>query len=197
MCSGGKSLPAPLFPVFRLHFSFFWCIMCFRYPGVAQLVGRLVWDQDAASSSLATRTKSPESANAESGLFCLYGARLEQLNATRTSVAAASSMAANLYLRLKAQMQTSLATRTKTASFQYENWRFCNRLWIVFEVIFTIFLRRKCFHGIGNRVTPFFFVGTQKADGIHHRASWRDAVRLGSHRANRNQAVKCRHGTIH
>ena len=26
-------------------------------PGVAQLVGRLVWDQDAASSSLATRTK--------------------------------------------------------------------------------------------------------------------------------------------
>ena len=27
------------------------------FPGVAQLVGRLVWDQDAASSSLATRTK--------------------------------------------------------------------------------------------------------------------------------------------
>lgn len=27
------------------------------YPGVAQLVGRLVWDQDAASSSLATRTR--------------------------------------------------------------------------------------------------------------------------------------------
>ena len=27
-----------------------------EYPGVAQLVGRLVWDQDAASSSLATRT---------------------------------------------------------------------------------------------------------------------------------------------
>ena len=52
------------------------------YPGVAQLVGRLVWDQDAASSSLATRTKSPESACAESGLFCLYGTRLEQLNAT-------------------------------------------------------------------------------------------------------------------
>ena len=30
------------------------CIV--KYPGVAQLVGRLVWDQDAASSSLATRT---------------------------------------------------------------------------------------------------------------------------------------------
>ena len=39
---------------------------------MAQLVGRLVWDQDAASSSLATRTKSPESAYAESGLFCFY-----------------------------------------------------------------------------------------------------------------------------
>ena len=26
------------------------------YPGVAQLVARLLWEQDAASSSLATRT---------------------------------------------------------------------------------------------------------------------------------------------
>ena len=42
-------------------------------------------------------------------LISFGGARLEQLNATRTSVAAASSMAAHLYLR-KAQMQTSLAT---------------------------------------------------------------------------------------
>ena len=48
------------------------------YPGVAQLVARLLWEQDAASSSLATRTKSPESAFAESGLFCLYGTRLEK-----------------------------------------------------------------------------------------------------------------------
>ena len=32
-------------------------ILSTLYPGVAQLVGRLVWDQDAASSSLATRTK--------------------------------------------------------------------------------------------------------------------------------------------
>ena len=31
------------------------CMTC-KSPGVAQLVGRLVWDQDAASSSLATRT---------------------------------------------------------------------------------------------------------------------------------------------
>ena len=30
------------------------------FPGVAQLVARLLWEQDAASSSLATRTKNPE-----------------------------------------------------------------------------------------------------------------------------------------
>ena len=81
----------------------------FIFPGVAQLVGRLVWDQDAASSSLATRTKSPESATAESGLFCLYEARLEHSNATQTSVAADGLTEANFYLRI-AQMQTSLAT---------------------------------------------------------------------------------------
>ena len=40
-----------------------------EYPGVAQLVGRLVWDQDAASSSLATRTKRPESPLGGSGLL--------------------------------------------------------------------------------------------------------------------------------
>jgi hypothetical protein len=34
----------------------------------------------------------------------------KNLNPTRTSVAAASSMAANLYLHLPVQMQTSLAT---------------------------------------------------------------------------------------
>ena len=38
---------------------------------MAQLVGRLVWDQDAASSSLATRTKSPESPSGDSGLLHL------------------------------------------------------------------------------------------------------------------------------
>jgi len=43
--------------------------------------------------------------------FYLLLVRLEQSNATRTSVAAASSMAANLYLRLSAQMQMSLVTR--------------------------------------------------------------------------------------
>ena len=32
------------------------CSSTEKVPGVAQLVGRLVWDQDAASSSLATRT---------------------------------------------------------------------------------------------------------------------------------------------
>ena len=38
-------------------FDHFGKIPSISYPGVAQLVGRLVWDQDAASSSLATRTK--------------------------------------------------------------------------------------------------------------------------------------------
>ena len=42
---------------FRLHFSGTSYIICFQYPGVAQLVARLLWEQDAASSSLATRTK--------------------------------------------------------------------------------------------------------------------------------------------
>ena len=79
---------------------------------MAQLVGRLVWDQDAASSSLATRTKSPESACADSGLFCLYGARLEKINAARMSAAGEGLTEPILYLRLLAQMQTSLATRT-------------------------------------------------------------------------------------
>ena len=52
----------------------FSCLIIYVYPGVAQLVARLLWEQDAASSSLATWTKSPESASAESGLLCLYKA---------------------------------------------------------------------------------------------------------------------------
>ena len=94
-----------------------------KYPGVAQLVGRLVWDQDAASSSLATRTKSPESAYAESGLFYLYGVRIEQSNATRTSVAGEGLTEPNLYLRHLARMQTSLAPPVEAASFQHKNCR--------------------------------------------------------------------------
>ena len=39
--------------------------------------------------------------------------RLEKLNAARVSAAAKGLTEANLYLRTKAQMQTSLATRTK------------------------------------------------------------------------------------
>ena len=80
---------------------------------VRKKVPPVVWDQDAASSSLATRTKSPESACTESGLFCLYGARLEQLNATRMSVAGDGWTEPNRYLR-KAQMQTSLAAQAFT-----------------------------------------------------------------------------------
>ncbi|MBQ9838623.1 MAG: hypothetical protein IJO56_03885 [Oscillospiraceae bacterium] len=57
-------------------------------------------------------------------LISFGGARLEKSNAARMSAAGEGSTEPILYLRLLAQMQTSLATRTKTASFQYENWRF-------------------------------------------------------------------------
>ena len=50
-----------------------------HYPGVAQLVGRLVWDQDAASSSLATRTKNAGMAECHACIFLLK-ARLERSN---------------------------------------------------------------------------------------------------------------------
>ena len=49
--------------------------------------------------------------------FYLLMERLEQLNATRMSVAAASSMAANRYLRLPAQMQKSLATQVISSPY--------------------------------------------------------------------------------
>ena len=83
------------------------------FPGVAQLVARLLWEQDAASSSLATRTKKAEMA--KPSLLFSFDTRLEQSNAARMSAAGEGSTEPNLYLR-KAQMQTSLATRTKTTS---------------------------------------------------------------------------------
>ena len=47
--------------------------------------------------------------------FCLFllNTRLEQSNAARMSAAGEGLTEPNLYLRLTAQMQTSLATRTK------------------------------------------------------------------------------------
>ncbi len=68
------------------------------YPGVAQLVGRLVWDQDAASSSLATRTKIPIGTKVPVGIL-YFGARLEKSNATRANVAGEGSTEPNLYFR--------------------------------------------------------------------------------------------------
>ena len=35
-------------------------VVIILYPGVAQLVARLLWEQDAGSSSLPTRTKTPQ-----------------------------------------------------------------------------------------------------------------------------------------
>ena len=91
----------------------------YRYPGVAQLVGRLVWDQDAASSSLATRTIKAESAFALSAfIFCMV--RLESSNAARMSAAGEDLTEPNLYLRPTAQIETSLATRSKNQNLQLQ-----------------------------------------------------------------------------
>ena len=48
-----------------------------EYPGVVQLIERAVWDREAESLSLSTRTKAPRSI-APGGLFIVYcGAKLE------------------------------------------------------------------------------------------------------------------------
>ena len=54
-----SGLPTGSPDIFENSVAFYNCIVynTIQFPGVAQLVGRLVWDQDAASSSLATRTK--------------------------------------------------------------------------------------------------------------------------------------------
>ena len=50
----------------------------------------------------------------------------DQIAICRWHIAATSANTGGyLYLRLSAQMQTSLATQVETASFQYENWRVC------------------------------------------------------------------------
>lgn len=41
-----------------------------EYPGVAQLVGRHIWDVEAARSSRATRTKKPSRGYASEGFLC-------------------------------------------------------------------------------------------------------------------------------
>ena len=66
---------------------------------MAQLVGRLVWDQDAASSSLATRTKNPDSAYAEPGfLLCLGRDSKDQMRLSGgQSLAAGSTVTTSLF----------------------------------------------------------------------------------------------------
>ena len=68
-----------------------------RFPGVAQLVARLLWEQDAASSSLATWTKNKREAFA-SLLFFETGKRLEESNAVRMSAAGDGLTEPNRYL---------------------------------------------------------------------------------------------------
>ena len=43
------------------------------YPGVAQLVARLVWDQDAAGSNPVTRTKRPLISCEIRGFYIIWG----------------------------------------------------------------------------------------------------------------------------
>ena len=51
-----------------------------EYPGVVQLIERVVWDHEAASLSLATRTKSPLKSWISEGFFLFFvycGANIE------------------------------------------------------------------------------------------------------------------------
>ena len=80
--------------IFQLLFPGGSCIMHSVFPGIAQLVGRVLWEHQAARSSRATRTKSPGSASAESGLFCLQGTR----NAAQIRIAADSRLPLMLYM---------------------------------------------------------------------------------------------------
>ena len=51
-----------------------------EYPGVAQLVGRHIWDVEAARSSRATRTKIPLKSLISEGFFLFFvycGANIE------------------------------------------------------------------------------------------------------------------------
>ena len=84
----------------------------FKYPGVAQLVARLLWEQDAASSSLATRTKHKREAKSLPFMFALIRDSYH-LNAARVSAAGSGSTLPILYfLPIGKKMQSSLATRT-------------------------------------------------------------------------------------
>ena len=53
-----------------------------EYPGVVQLIERVVWDHEAASLSLATRTKTPLKSLISEGFFLFFvycGARDEKI----------------------------------------------------------------------------------------------------------------------
>ena len=81
-------------------------------PGVAQLVARLLWEQDAGSSSLPTRTKNPNAALAAFGFFFVGDSNFCRdlpVASHRTS----PQVGAHFYFRSAGtKMQTSLPTRT-------------------------------------------------------------------------------------
>ena len=43
-----------------------------EYPGIAKLVSRLVWDQEAVRSSRTTRTKTPLKSTISEGFFLFF-----------------------------------------------------------------------------------------------------------------------------
>ena len=57
-------------------------VVKFTYPGVAQLVARLLWEQDAASSSLATRTNDKREADGLPFIIGKWKRGSNHLNAT-------------------------------------------------------------------------------------------------------------------
>ena len=80
------------------------------YRGVAQLVARLLWEQDAGSSSLPTRTKKPESTFVGSGFFFLTGDSNSCRDLPVASHRTSTHVGALYDLCRMAQMQTSLPT---------------------------------------------------------------------------------------
>ena len=73
-----------------------------------------------------TRTKNREWLSAISG-FCVVGRLENQIQGSSGALFAAGLDGGNTIIFMflkKMKMQTSLATWTKTASFQHENWRF-------------------------------------------------------------------------
>ena len=79
---------------------------------MAQLVGRLIWVQDAGSSNLPTRTKEPGTAFAVAGSFCLMGDSNSQMQQSGGLLLVTGWTVTTPYIS-HSEMATILPTRTK------------------------------------------------------------------------------------